>query len=849
MIEGRRLLHYVLVERLGAGGMGEVWLARDTALEREVALKFLHPGLAVDLESEERLLREARAASALDHPGILTIHALEHAEGRAFLVMERLRGLPIDEAARGRDHAFAVALCVQVADALAAAHARGIVHRDVKPSNLFVDERGRVVVMDFGLARIADAPQLTRSGTTLGTLGYTAPEQLRGEEVDASADVFALGAVLYELLAGRPAFERGQGVGAVIRAVLEDEPPPVADLDPALDRVMRRALAKDGTQRFKEAGALRDALQAWSDGGRPAELHNERRAGRNPWLVVSGALAVLAGAIGIWTFHSRGRQGGEEPVSPPLFGEHWRQRRLNFIRERLEEPALSPDGSTLAFVSEEDGRPQVFVADIADPAPRAITRSVDGVREPVWSADGKQLLVHEQAQGEQGQVGRVLLVPALGGEPRVLLERARNASFGADGAKVVFERDGGIFTHDLTSGNAQRIRADLGSVAPQFSLHPALSSAGDTLAFVRSELGPLGVIEVLDLGSGQQRRLVSERARYADLAFTPDGSSLVFASDRGGALNLWSVRVEDGALAQLTSGAGDDLSPSTTSTRMVFQNRRDDYEVVLWDPATNLERVLHRSRGSLMSPRFAPDSTRIVFSADDGAAAALFVLDIASGEARRATSGQGELRIFPRWIDDRRVLCYRDSSTGSDLIEVDLESGAERVLVPGWSMQDHPFAEPAPGGQRLAVFGVQPPGTFIVELDSASRAVVASEPGPLLPALRARWNPDGTWLVAESFFGGIVRLEAGVAPAPLAASGRCPVISRDGRELLFVRPSEVAGSWLVVAKDLDSGVERTVHETIARLPETGGDLDVDVEGRLLWSRFVPRTSELWLLEK
>jgi tetratricopeptide (TPR) repeat protein len=262
---GKRVAHYEIVEPLGAGGMGWVYRARDVRLDRPVALKFLPPQLAVDAELKSRLVNEARAASALDHPAICTIHGIEEDDdGQIYIAMALYEGESLkDRIVRGPlPPADALGIAAEVADGLAAAHDAGVLHRDIKPANLFLTRRGDVKILDFGLAKLAGSAKITRTGMTMGTLAYMPPEQVLGAEVDARADLWALGAVLYESVTGRAPFD-GPTQAAVLQRILNDDPPPPSTFDAALaplDGLLARALAKLPEDRFDSARALRAAL-------------------------------------------------------------------------------------------------------------------------------------------------------------------------------------------------------------------------------------------------------------------------------------------------------------------------------------------------------------------------------------------------------------------------------------------------------------------------------------------------------------------------------------------------------------------------------------------------------------
>ncbi|HVS03081.1 MAG TPA: protein kinase, partial [Thermoanaerobaculia bacterium] len=423
---GATVAHYRIVRRLGAGGMGEVWLAHDQTLDRQVALKFPAAALLGDPDTRQRLLREARAAAALRHPAVCRVFELGQVDGRDFIAMEYLEGETLGERlARGPvPPRQALSWGAAIAAALEEAHDKGIVHRDLKPGNVVVTPQGEVKVMDFGLARAlpgrggqADEATmtagLTAAGMAVGTPGYMAPEQLRGQEVDERADLWALGCVLYQLLTGERAFP-GPSVAEAAGATLNLEPDwerLPADTPLEARRLLARCLRKDPGQRLRHAGDARLMLEeALRDEPAPglaaaaAVAPAERRGWRDPRWAAAALLVVLAGAGGWWLARSS-PAAAPRPVefllAPPQGTE---------LSTWVEEHALalSPDGRSLAFVAAGDEGSRLFVRSFAELSPALVAGS-SGASSPFWSPDGRWLAFFAR--------GQLWKVPAAGGTP------------------------------------------------------------------------------------------------------------------------------------------------------------------------------------------------------------------------------------------------------------------------------------------------------------------------------------------------------------------------------------------------------------------------------------------------
>ncbi|MDL1949900.1 serine/threonine-protein kinase [Acidobacteria bacterium ACD] len=393
---GQLLGPYEIRAPLGAGGMGEVYRAFDPKLGREVAVKVLSPDRAFDRESIARLSREARAASALSHPAILTIHDVGEADGHPYVVMELVDGQPLDEALAAGPLPVrrALALAAQLADGLASAHEAGIVHRDLKPGNVMVTRDGRAKLVDFGLATVSapegsDEARLTRSGHVVGTAAYMSPEQARGKAVDARSDQFALGALLYEMLTGRAAFAR-PSLAETLLAVVDEEPPPLSRSRPGVPEpvawVVERCLSKDPDDRYVATRDLARELRALSERVEPDSaatvvLGSRPRSGaqRRPRVPVAVALALLSGlavgALGTAVLLRR-----SPPAGPEL-------HRLTYSGADAA-PAFSPSGQLVAFVSTRDGTSRVWLKDLAAGTEAPLTEGPDDL--PRFSPDGSQ---------------------------------------------------------------------------------------------------------------------------------------------------------------------------------------------------------------------------------------------------------------------------------------------------------------------------------------------------------------------------------------------------------------------------------------------------------------------------
>ena len=779
LVPGVRLGHYEIVAPLGAGGMGEVYRARDLKLGREVAVKLLPEPLAGDPLALERFQREARAASALNHPGICTVHDVDEDAGRHFLVMELMEGETLRQRLAGRPlpGEALLDLAIQIADALDAAHAKGIVHRDVKPGNVFVTPGGRAKIMDFGLAKLTQetgvsgasslpteaAPQLTSPGTALGTVAYMSPEQVRGETLDARTDLFSLGAVLYEMATGRQAFS-GPTTGVVFDAILNREPSPVGDWNPSaaaeLVRIIGKALEKDRDLRYQSAAEIRSDLKrlrrdstsaarivsasptspassgaSASQPGREPEVRALRpRLARAVALVALGGVAAAAALL--WQ-------------RPPAVPRVTAVRQVTHDRTTKRGPHT--DGSRVYYTSAVAGGAWLLQAPAAggDSIPLGTT-----LRRPVILdiLPGRNaLVVEDDVRWNVGDADPVWLVSTVDGASRPLGEVEGRATVSSDGQHVVFARGPDLF---LAKGDGTDARKILTAVAPVYDLR--LSPDARRVRYsVWDVAGPTRIWEAGLDGSAAHPVLPGWDAFGG--CWTPDGRYFVFAAKRDGETSLWALpddasrwwkRSAPGP-ARLTAGPMQYSRPTVGPDGKVF--------ALGSPPSTGAELVRHDASTGLFVPFLGGQSaTHAEFSRDGRNVAYVRYPDgtlwrsRADGGDRRQLTFPPERVALPRWSPDGHRIAYMSQVPGEAWrIRVIAVAGGKpssfgppNGFTPDWSAD----------GDRL-VFGSFPPQTeanplavWTVGLRGGQASRIPGSEGLYAPL----FSPDGRSIVALS---------------------------------------------------------------------------------------------------
>lgn len=711
LVAGTKLGPYEVISPLGAGGMGEVYRARDPRLSRDVAIKVLPSSFSTDPERLSRFQQEARAAGALNHPNVLAVFDFGVHADSPYLVTELLQGETLRERLRSGPLSVRKSLDygTQMAQGIAAAHERGIVHRDLKPENIFICADDRIKILDFGLAKLLHIDPLvsdsqdthsiaTHSGSVLGTLGYMSPEQVRGKNADARSDIFALGSVLYETLTGVRPFQ-GQTVADVASAILKEEPPeePLSArrVPPALMRILHHCLEKAPEARFQSARDLAFQLQNISTISDQSPVGRQAKpSSRLRWVWVGLAGLVLLSAMGWW------RSRATESLNVPAV----EFRRLTDFTGLEEAPALSPDGKSIAFVSDVTGNRQIWVRLLAGGQPLQITREAGDHTEPRWSPDSGSIFYFVPPAKGQGQ-GTMWQIAALGGSPRRLAGSLGGPDISHDGKQLVFFR--------LNQNKVELVKSDLDGLNEHVIiqlpavcryLNPRWAPDDQTIAYQHNLAFWAFSVFTIGVSGGTPKQITREDDLMNGLAWTPDGREIVYSSGRGASLiylptmQLWAVPREGGNSRLITYGETSyewpDISKDGTLVASTRQMHFDIWKFPISpDPLKNVQdavRITHQT-GRVHTPSLSPDGKEMVYISDSGGPGNVWVMNLGTGESRQITAPKSNNSPIgvPLWSPDGKRIIYAQTHNDKSWREVDYwlvnpdGSDLRKILVNG----------------------------------------------------------------------------------------------------------------------------------------------------------------------
>jgi Tol biopolymer transport system component len=657
---GDQLGSFEILGLIGRGGMGEVYRARDPRLKREVAIKTLPSTFAADRDRVARFEREARAASALNHPNIVSVHDIGHQGGVWFIVSELVEGETLARALKGGPLPLRkmIEVSTQIAEGLAAAHAAGVVHRDLKPGNIMLTRDGRVKILDFGLARRDRVPgadsttmEVSHPGVILGTPGYMAPEQVRGEATDARSDLFSLGVILYEMASGRRAFSGGSSI-EVMNSILKDEPPELPPASPpALDRIVRRCIDKQPSRRFQSAADLGFAVG--SVGASPPIAAPVRK--RASWRVWTAAAASAVLAVIAALYWARAHPASSPKAAAPVL------RRLTNDAGLTKDGTISPDGKLAAYASDRanPGNLDIWVQQTDGGEPVRLTSDPADDLDPVFSADGSRVAFRSERVG-----GGIYEAPVIGGEARLLVPSGRHPRFSPDGQFLMYSTG---LTSPGTIGTKLFVLALGGErpnpIAPRCATNPNAAWSPDSRQILFEANCP-GTFEVNAIWTaspdGQNLRKTSVRNPFNQFDLDSPGGTI--------SLNQWVPHPDRLLLPRL---AGDVAYIASLPILADGMAANGPIERITYGVGSE-ERVSMSQNGRLVLTSSSRDS-RVWGLSIDGNAKAL-------GEPRELTGGLSDgLRGLSR---DGRFLAYASGLSNPVLYLKDLTSGRQRAISP-----------------------------------------------------------------------------------------------------------------------------------------------------------------------
>jgi eukaryotic-like serine/threonine-protein kinase len=725
---GQKIGPYEVASQIGAGGMGEVYKARDPRLGRDVAIKVLPPSFSADPDRLQRFAQEARAAAALNHPNILAIFDIGEDKGAPYVVSELLEGETLRDRLRSGALSIrkAIDFALQMAHGLSAAHEKGIVHRDLKPENLFITHDNRLKILDFGLAKLihpeegassGDALTMqvaTDPGVVMGTAGYMSPEQVRGKTTDHRSDIFSLGSILYEMLSGKRAFH-GDSPADTMSAILKDEPPELSEtarnVPPALQRVVNHCLEKSPGQRFQSASDVAFNLESLTEISSPSKagLRTVDTRPRSRWLLPAlAALIFVASLAGVYFFAKRSAS-----YAAPSF------HRLTFRRGTIIAARFSPDGQTIVYGAALEGKPVELLTtrfDSTDSRPLGMEKT-----DILSISSNGEMAVLKDAHSAGGfyETGTLARVTLAGGAPREILDHVDGADWTPDGSDLAVIHSAGNFLEN-------RLEFPTGKVIYQpqgWVSHVRFSRRGDLLAFAdHTAGGDDGRVVITDL-NGNHKAASSFCTSVEGVAWSSNGKEVWFTASPGGSARaIYALSTSGKERLVMRVPAALSMQDITPNGRVLITEDNTQAGVIALPPGESSERNLSWFDWSL-SLDLSPDGRTLVFSESGeatGGKYGLYTRKTDGSPAVRLGDAGGSAALSP----DGKWVATADLSSPGQIVLLPTGPGQPRRLTN--DNRDHQVISWAPDGSGLAIAAAEPNGlrrSYWLDLNGNSRPI------------------------------------------------------------------------------------------------------------------------------
>ena len=853
---GETISHYKVLRKLGAGGMGVVYQADDLDLNRPVALKFLAEELYENRESLERFNREARAASSLNHPNICTIYEIGQSAGKPFIAMELLEGETLGQRLRSKPFAVSevIEFGLQLANGLQSAHAKGIVHRDIKSANLFITTEDQVKILDFGLAKqyghredqplgydAFTADSFTTTGAIVGTLDYMSPEQVLGEKLDGRSDLFSLGVVLYHMATGRPPFSGATGA-AICDSILHKKPVAPCRLNPevpdGLERVIDKLLEKDRDLRYQTASELAADLKRLkrdSDSGATSPVTWAAPIAKPGWQkgLLMGTASIFAVVALIWFFRAQSSRNAPPSHSTAATSSPWVP--LTNFADSVFSPALSSDGRMLTFFRGTDsffGSGQIYVKFLPDGEPTQLTHDDSLKMDPVFSPDGSRV-----AYSIPGGSWDTWVVPVLGGAPKQWLPNASGLSWTPDKRLLFSEIKSGLHMVLVTSNES---RSDVREVyvPPRergMAHRSYLSPNGKWVLLAEMENNGWLQCRIVPFDGSSAGVRVGPKGGCTVGAWSPDGKYVYVSSDSGSGFHIWRQAFPNGSPEQVTSGPSEEEGIAMAPDGKSFITSVGLATSTVWVHDGKGDRQI-TSQGFAGAPHFSPDGSKLYYLVGPSSDASfafvtgkLWVADLQTGKSEPVFEDYSITR-FAISKDGNKVLF---AATGGD--------GISHIRLGRLDKRNGPRQLTFDSGEDSPVFG--PSGyVFFRETEGNVNYIYrmredGSERQKIVPNSILEFigvSPDGNFALAlvpnsdedASITTQAFSLNKNMTPARVCYFACNPVWSADGKILYISFPvrSSSKNNLGVFAVELKNGM------VLPKLPATGLRSKADLSG-------------------